>query len=174
MSIFNSLFGKKPKVEPYTVDTEFGRFTMEYYDKENTRPAYAYLGNITAENNEYFDGIDAELYCDNNNTFEMNNALAILKEVISESSKWAELVKDSVAHNYMDESGTIEVFSPEGGPERVSPEEFKSEMSILSIKIDDEESIGFGLIARYKGENAFGDHYIDVFFARDGSFIECN
>lgn len=171
MSIFKSLFAKKP--EPFTVDTELGRFTMEYYDKEKTKPAYAYLGFVNGLEDENPDGIESELYCDNESTFDMNYSLAILKDITDNKDEWFSKAKCAIAEYRKEDDGTIEVYDNLGKAVYISPEEFINGMSVIFIRIYDDGNIQFEVSARYKGENPFGDHCTYATIARDGSVVEC-
>ena len=178
MSFLDKLFNKKPPTpEPYTVDTEFGKFTMEYYDKEKTRPCYAYLGfgKWTDESGTY--GIDnVEIYCDNEETFEMTNGLAMLRKVMSEQDTWLENARQGAADNFLTEDGTVLTWVTDENDTEVElpPEEFKKLLHVVSVHIYNDDGICLVLDGNYNGESLYTDHSIAVSLNGKGEVTECS
>ena len=175
MSFFDKLFRKEP--EPYTVDTEFGKFTMEYYDKEKTKPCYAYtgFGEWTDESGTY--GIDdVEIYCDNEETFEMKNGLAMLKKVMSEQEFWLERARQGAADNWLTEDGTVLTWVIDENNKEVElpPDEFKKLLHVVSIHIYSDDGICLILDGDYKGESLYTDHCIAVSLNGKVEVEECS
>lgn len=179
MSFLDKLFGKerKPKPEPYTVDTEFGKFTMEYWDKEKTKPCYAYLGfaEWTDESGTY-DIYNVEIDCDSEGFFEMKNGLATLKKLMSEQEFWLERARQGAAEYFLTEDGTVLTWvEDENGTEvELPPEEFKKLLHVVSIHIYADDNICLVLDGSYNGNSLYTDHCISVSLNSKGEVEGCS
>ena len=172
MSLLGKLFSKKPKFEPYKVDTEFGEFTMEYYENDMTRPAYAFLGWADGLSEE----TQVELYCDNNESFEMKNSLGMLRQIMSEPELWVQRAKQAAADGFINKDNMVETWiSDEDGNEiPIPPEEFMATLSIFSITISESRDIEVCLDGKYNGMDYFGEHCIIVNMDSSGRMISCS
>ena len=174
MSFLDKIFGKnskEPKFEPYTVENEFGKFTMEYY---MTKPLHAYTGVINYPEAKELDGINVEIECDSEDTFEMKKGLALLRKVIRERTIWIEKARQYAAEMYLsdDREGMVKIY---GGPDHensfVTVEEFKALLYPASIDISPDGNICFDLDGDYNGNNIFQDNGLTVEFDEEGNII---
>lgn len=177
MSFFDKLFKKEPKPEPYKVDTEFGEFTMEYWDKEKTKPCYAYLGfaEWTDESGTY-DIDNVEIECDSEGSFEMKNGLAMLRKIMSEQEFWLERARQGAADGCLTEDGTVLtcIFDEIVKEIELPPEEFKKLLHVVSIDIFSDGGICLTLNGNYNGKSLFTDHCISVSLNGKGEVEGCN
>lgn len=174
MSFLDKIFGKnskEPKFEPYTVDTEFGKFTMEYY---MTKPLHAYTGVINYPEAKELDGINVEIECDSEDTFEMKKGLALLRKIISERNIWIEKARQYAAEMFLcdDRDGMVKIYAPPGYEDAfVTIEEYKALLHPVGIDISPDGNICFDMDGDYNGNNIFQDHGLTVEFDEEGNII---
>lgn len=164
-------FGKKKKFEPLTVENACGKFTMEYFDNDPDKPAYAYLGFVDWCGLPKEHELQAEVYCDTEGDFSAEKGFAKLSELLADDAKWDSRVKEYALKHALEtwgnDEGLIEIWGSGGeDAEPITKEQFIGQLELSNITVYNDGSLDF----IFPVDGMFTDHELLISVNSEGNF----
>lgn len=164
-------FKKKKKFEPITVENECGKFTMEYFDNDPDKPAYAYLGFVDWCDLPKEHELQAEVYCDTEGSISAEKGFAKLSEILADDVIWDSRVKEYALKHALEtwgsDDGRIEIWGSGGeDAEPITKEQFIEQLELAYITIYNDGSLDF----TFSVDGMFTDHELLISVNSEGNF----
>ena len=173
--MFEGLFKKKPKKqEPAVVENDLGRFEMEYLDKYNTRPAYAYLGTVRWNGRPNSADIEAQVFCDSRGSLSADKGFERLRALLADAARTDNRLKAFVLKENIDaDDGKVHIWGSCIGADDekldLSPGEFVKRLTVDYVSVLEDGSVSFSVDV----DEMFTDHGMEVVMEADSSFSSC-